>query len=627
VKSYHIARPIGLLFLYSATLLFSLWASYLLRFDFHPGAEYLRRFDLIAAFLIGFKLMMLVAYGQFGSLLSYFSLPDIRKIFLAMLTAAVVLLAVWFWQGIAFAPPRAVILTDFIVSFVSICGLRTGFRLLREGYFEKGIVSIAPRRRIGIIGAGDVGAELVKELTYRRTGGFEPTVFFDDDRGKWYTQIHGVQVIGAPEDIPAFIRKEPLDEVVIAMPGASAKRIREVVRILTECGIKFETVPSYAQLVTGKVRVSQIRPVEIEDLLGRDPVKLVTGSIRELVEGKVVMVTGAGGSIGSELCRQLANYGASVLLLIERSEMQLFLIEQDLKSLGVVAVIVPIVVDIRDERRISEIMRSYRPALLFHAAAHKHVPLMEHQPFEAFQNNTMGTIGLAELAIENGVEQFVFISTDKAINPTSVMGATKRLAEVFLQALQRDGSEYTKFIAVRFGNVLGSSGSVIPTFKRQIASGGPVTVTHPNMTRYFMTAQEAVGLVLQSAALGRGGEIFVLDMGNPVKIVDLARQLIELSGLKPDLDVEIEFTGLRPGEKLFEELNLDTEHLVPTEHAKIMQFLTVASPLAQVRASLLDIHLRTASMEPSMVKAEIQKLVPEYRPFTPLTATAGGQPL
>ncbi|NBR10188.1 MAG: polysaccharide biosynthesis protein [Opitutaceae bacterium] len=443
------------------------------------------------------------------------------------------------------------------------------------------------------------------------------------------------------------------------------------------------------------MRVSQIRPVEIQDLLGREAINLQTDRIRELVQNKVVMVTGAGGSIGSELCRQIASYAPRQLLLVERSEFLLFQIEQELIDLGLASNITTLVADITDPARIEGIFQRFKPVVIFHAAAHKHVPMMEQQPAEAFANNTLGTRLLANIALAHRVENFVLISSDKAINPTNVMGATKRMAELYLQALasavdggsrsehgrtvggpEVDGSlasspaplasglppqpshltpslatanpvcpvdaswhpgvrppacaganvhgsgassvakpRQTKFMAVRFGNVLGSSGSVIPTFKKQIAAGGPVTITHPDMTRYFMTVNEAVGLVLQSATLGEGGEIFVLDMGLPMKISDLARQLIELSGLEPETDIEIKYTGLRPGEKLFEELNHKTENMVATDHAKVMRFLSQPQTLEQIEAGFDAVKKAGASGDSDQIKLAIQKVVPEYQPY------------
>jgi FlaA1/EpsC-like NDP-sugar epimerase len=399
------------------------------------------------------------------------------------------------------------------------------------------------------------------------------------------------------------------------MPSAPAKRIGELVKLLQRAHLKFETVPSFDQLATGQVKVSQLREVEIQDLLGREPVELETENIRALLSGRVVMVTGAGGSIGSELCRQIASFNPQRLLLVEQSEVQIFQIEQELIEKGFGGIVLPLVADVMEEARVRYILQRFQPAVIFHAAAHKHVPMMESQPGEAIKNNTFATALLARLASEYGVERFVLISTDKAINPTNVMGATKRLSEIFCQALHADPQNKTKFMAVRFGNVLGSSGSVIPIFKKQIALGGPVKVTHPDVTRYFMTIPEAAGLVLQAATQGVGGEIFVLDMGEPVKIVELARQLIELSGLKPEEDIDIEYVGLRPGEKLFEELSHKGENVTPTNHSKIMRFVCQPHELGEVEKVFAEIqdHLYTA--EPLELKMLLKKAVPEYQPY------------
>jgi FlaA1/EpsC-like NDP-sugar epimerase len=344
-------------------------------------------------------------------------------------------------------------------------------------------------------------------------------------------------------------------------------------------------------------------------------VEIDGANVQRTLAGRVVMVTGAGGSIGSELCRQISAFAPEKLLLVERSEPHLFAIEQELIEAGHPTKIIPLVADILEVSRMEQIFRQFAPDTVFHAAAHKHVPMMEHQPSEAVKNNSIGTAHLATLAAHHGVSRFVLISTDKAINPTSVMGASKRLAEMFLQALHASADSSTKFMAVRFGNVLGSSGSVVPIFSRQIAAGGPVTVTHPEVTRYFMTIPEATRLVLQSAAQGDGGEIFVLDMGKPVKILDLARQMIELSGLVPDSDIEINLTGLRPGEKLYEELSHKGENLRPTNHAKIMRFVTTPLPLSFVKTAIEEFVRCINVAEPEQVKAMLKALIPEYRPF------------
>jgi FlaA1/EpsC-like NDP-sugar epimerase len=485
--------------------------------------------------------------------------------------------------------------------------------MLREGYFNFNGTE-QHHRRIGIIGAGDVGATLARDLLARRGLGMVPVAFLDDDRRKWGTSIHGITVIGPPESLPDYVNRHTLDEIIIAMPGATGRRMRAVVALLNQLRLRFEIVPSYEQLLTGRVRVSQIRPVEIQDLLGRPPVDLQADRIRELVRNRIVLVTGAGGSIGGELCRQIAAHAPRQLLLVERSEFLLFQIEQELITAGTGTTLAPLVADITSEERMRGIFQQFAPEIVFHAAAHKHVPMMERQPAEAFRNNTLGTRTLARLAVEFGVLRFVCISTDKAINPTNVMGATKRMAELYLQALQASTSR-TRFMAVRFGNVLGSSGSVIPTFNRQIAAGGPVTVTHPQVRRYFMTVNEAVGLVLQSATLGTGGEIFVLDMGEPMKIVDLARQLIELSGLEPDIDIEVKFTGLRPGEKLFEELSHTLENTTPTEHPKILLLRCTPMDLPLVETRLFHLAQVSGKAAAMDFKNAIKELVPEYQPY------------
>lgn len=634
---------------YSGTIVVAHWLAYLIRFEFHTPLEAQALFWRTLQWALPVELGFLYVFGQFRSLLSYFSFPDANRIVFACVATGSISLGVWYATGGVHAPPRSIIILSFLLDTVGLIYVRVSFRKLREWQRGNGENGRAERRAV-IFGAGDVGANLVKELLSRPDLGLRPVAFFDDDPTKWKMRIHGVPVLGRPELL--IESKTRADEAIFAMPSAPGKRLREIVQVLNEAHLRFSTVPSVEQMVNGTVRVSQIRPVELEDLLGREPVDLSTERISQLIAGKVVMVTGAGGSIGSELCRQIASYRPLRLLLVERCEVQMFQVEQELLALGCGAQVVPLVADVMDDERMRGIFARFRPQLVFHAAAHKHVPMMESQPYEAFRNNTLGTKRVASLAAEYAVERFVLISTDKAINPTNAMGATKRLAELYLQALQgtpvrikqiakEEAADQqtteartlsraaaptawpgtsadvsaTKFMAVRFGNVLGSSGSVIPTFKKQIAAGGPITVTHPDVTRYFMTIPEAVGLVLQSATLGQGGEIFVLDMGKRTKIVDVARQLIELSGLRPDVDIEIKFTGLRPGEKLFEEINHSTENMAPTDHPKIMRFTGAPLPFEALRQGLLTIQENAANLDANQVKLEIQKLVPEYTPY------------
>src|SRR6266550_3127411 len=579
-----------LLLLYAAELSASLWFAYELRFEFvlDPVSKHERL--IVLQWLVPTQLVLLTLFRQLKPLLGYFSTPDLTRMFHALTIGVVVTLAVWVVWGSPYAPPRSVIVIDSVFAMVGLTGVRLALRTYRESLNSSSIGDRNGKVRVAIIGAGDAGAVLAHELFLKPGFGLNPIAFFDDDKRKWRSRVHDIPVVGSPEKLLDVAAKLDIQEAIIAMPSAPAKRVGEIVQILRQARLQCKTIPSIDQLALGQVRVSQLRNVEVQDLLGREHVELETESIRSVLYNQVVLVTGAGGSIGSELCRQIATYQPAKLLLLDRSEPGVFQIEQELIGLGHGQVIIPLVGDILDAGRMREIFTHHRPQVIFHAAAHKHVPMMEHQPSEAIKNNSLGTALLADLALEFGVSRFTLISTDKANNPTSVMGATNRLAELYMQSLYDAYPDRTKFMAVRFGNVLGSSGSVIPLFQKQIADGGPVRVTHPEMTRFFMTIPEASMLVLQSAAQGTGGEIFVLDMGKPVKIVDLARQMIELSGLKPDEDIQIEFIGIRPGEKLFEELSHRGENFVPTSHPKICRFISQPAELADIRHTLQ--HLR-----------------------------------
>ena len=517
--------------------------------------------------------------------------------------------------GWAYAPPRSVVVADFGFSLIGLAALRLALRRVLS--HRAAAAQEAPQKRVrraGVIGAGLVGATLAQEFANRRELGLQAVAFFDDDRSKWGHRIQNVPVVGPPEALLGDQFNLELEEVIIAMPNASTKRVAEIIRTLQQLQVKFSTVPSAYELTTGQARVTQLRTVEFQELLGREQVELGNENVRHILRDQVVMVTGAGGSIGSELCRQIAAYAPRTLLLVEQSEVQLFQIEQNLIEGGSGKKIVPLLANVLDRQRMEFILRDYSPRVVFHAAAHKHVPMTERQPGEAVKNNALATLQLAEACLRYEVDRFVLISSDKAINPTNVMGATKRLAEMCVQSLHADFPDATRFMAVRFGNVLGSSGSVVPIFNKQIAAGGPVTVTHPEVTRYFMTIPEAVGLVLQSAAQGSGGEIFTLDMGKPVKIVDLARQLIRLSGFIPDKDIRIEFTGLRPGEKLFEELSYEGEHIAPTRHPKIMRLQCEPAPFYQMRAFVLDLVAQINAATADELKCSLQRAVPEYHP-------------
>lgn len=599
--------------IYSAIIGASFYVAYEIRFDFQvPSGYQHQRFHYVGAVIL-LKLVALVFAKQFRSMLTYFGITDLFRVVAAMLVSTAVLMTPHTIIPQHFVLPRGMLLVDFMLCLGGLCSARLGTRLFRERLRPTEKPGRQATQRIAIVGAGDAGASLASEFLNNPGRGFKPVAFFDDDPHKHGQLIHGVPVLGLPEKIAKMTSLDRVAKIVIAMPSAQARRIQDIVGFANEAGLKVETLPSLEELASGRVRASRIRPVEVQDLLGREAVNLDSASIKKLVENRVVMVTGAGGSIGSELCRQIVALNPKRLLMVEQSEGNLFTIEQELGELGLGAVSLPLVADILNRERMESIFSRYAPEVVFHAAAHKHVFMMEKQPAEAIGNNVLGTRQVALLAAQYRVRTFVLISTDKAINPTSVMGATKRMAEIQIQAIQAvQASQGTAFIAVRFGNVLGSSGSVIPIFKRQIANGGPVTVTHPDVMRYFMTIPEAVGLVLQSAVMGKGGEIFVLDMGQPIKIVDLANQMIVLSGYKPGEEIEIKFTGLKPGEKLFEELQHKTEKYQPTEHPRVMRFV---GEVAFSESGLMELEEKLYVLHSSELKKALQGFVPEYVPY------------
>ena len=605
----------------------SLWFAYELRFvgaDEPTTAEHLafedylyRQRPFALLWLIPLKVVLLALWGQFRGVFYYFRLPDALRTALALATATFVALALpQLLGGTAadpFSLPRGVTLIDFNLSLVLFIGFRVSVRALRERFSAVPASSGGVVERIAIVGAGQTGAQLVADLLGRRGHGLEPVCFLDDDVAKHDLHIHGIPVIGSPARMGELAEKFGVTEIILALPANSVRRIREVSALATAKNLRVLVVPSMEELAGGRVRASDIRPISVEDILGRAPAQLDDAAIAAMVKGRVVLVTGAGGSIGLELSRQVAAHGPAKLLLLDQCEALLYQAEQDLIGAGHGALISPLVGDVTDLARMTDVFAAHRPSLVLHAAAHKHVPMMEAQPGEALKNNVEGTWVVAHLAAEHGAEKFVLISSDKAVNPTNVMGASKRLAELMLRSLQARPGFRTSFMAVRFGNVLGSSGSVIPIFRRQIAAGGPVTVTHPEAKRYFMTIPEAVGLVLQSATLGRGGEILVLEMGQPLKIIDVARQLIELSGLRLDVDIEIRIIGLRPGEKLVEELQCEGEQFRPTTHPRVFRFVAAGEtglPPEALRSQVADL-LR---LEPGACKQGIRRLVPEYVP-------------
>jgi FlaA1/EpsC-like NDP-sugar epimerase len=466
-------------------------------------------------------------------------------------------------------------------------------------------------RRALIVGAGAAGEMIVKELLAHPGLGLNPIGFVDDDRSKHNHRLCDLPVMGGLSAITDLVMSHDIDEVVIAMPRASGAVVRQVVRGALEAGVKTRTVPAISDIISGRVSVASLRQVEIQDLLRRDPIQTDLEQVRSLATGETVLVTGSGGSIGSELCRQLAQLEPAQIIVLGHGENSIFDILAEMNERFPTVTAVPVIADVRDRERLRQVFAEYRPYSVFHAAAHKHVPLMEGNVAEAVTNNVLGTKNVAELAAEFGVEHLVLISTDKAVRPTNIMGATKRVAEQVVQEVAEANGR--KFVAVRFGNVLGSRGSVVPTFLRQIRSGGPVTVTHPEMRRYFMTIPEAVQLVLQAGAIGQGGEVFVLDMGEPIRVLDLATDLIRLSGLEVGADIEIHFTGVRPGEKLYEELFFDSESAVPTDHPKVLRAKNGMLPIGST--SMVDALVEAARVgrPDHEIRGLLLRLVPDFK--------------
>lgn len=506
--------------------------------------------------------------------------------------------------------PRSIyILTALVLTFF-VGGTRLSLRVYSYLTSKPQYIQRTQKlNKVLVIGAGDAGAMLAREIERYHSGKRKIIGFIDDDRDKQGKTMFGIRVLGSRYDIEQVVADTDANEIIIAMPSVKGKEIKEIIDVCKNTNCKLTILPGVYEIIEGTVSVNQLRPVEVEDLLGRDPVKLDTKNVSAYITGKVVLITGAGGSIGSEICRQVAKMQPKKMLLLGKGENSIYEISQELSIEYPQIRKVPIIADVRDEERINGIMDYFHPHVVFHAAAHKHVPLMEYQPMEAVRNNVLGTKVVAEAASKNGVETFVMISTDKAVNPTSVMGCTKRVAEMFVQSM--NSISETRFAAVRFGNVLGSRGSAIPLFKKQIAKGGPVTVTHPDMKRYFMTIPEASQLVLQAGAMAEGGEVFVLDMGEPVKIYDLARDMITLSGMIPEVDIEIKFTGLRPGEKLFEELLSAEDGTEATQHKKIFTAM-----IKCVDKTKLDFQIRRLLEQTTgdNVVEVLKETVPTYRP-------------
>ncbi|MCU1285413.1 MAG: nucleoside-diphosphate sugar epimerase [Acidobacteriales bacterium] len=583
-------------------LVITYFGSIFLRFDFIVPSSDQITFLYYLPIVVAIKLPLFYYFNLLRGWWRYAGMSDLADITKAALVSA---LLIYFFRPASF--PGSVVILDMMLTILMVAGARFAVRAYTE-HVQK---SAAQRNTI-IVGAGSAGSSIVAELKRNPDLDYKPIGFVDDDPTKLGISIHGVRVLAKTETLPKLIANGNVQCVLFAIPSATGKKIEQIVTDCRDCNVELKILPSVSERIKGRSPVSQVRNIQLEDLLGRAPVVLDVNTIRAKFAGKVLLITGAGGSIGSELVRQLAKFSPRRLLLFDRSENDLFKISVEMSIRFPEIDCMPVIGDIQDVAHLRQVFASQRPDSVFHAAAYKHVPLMEMNCFQAITNNIFGTYNVAVIAKEYSVRDFVLISSDKAVNPTNIMGVSKRIAELIVLSLQK--SQHTRFTAVRFGNVLGSNGSVVPTFQQQIESGGPITVTSADAKRYFMTIPEAVQLVLQASTMGQGGEIFVLDMGEPVRILDLAENLVRLSGLEPGRDIKIVFTGLRPGEKLVEQLRLAEEQLGATAHDKIRVLKGESKLFGQVLESLHDLSALVEAKNINALVTKLKEIVPEYLP-------------
>ncbi len=585
------------------------YSSLALRYsDFHINAVPIAIFFQSCLLLTLIQVCCFWFMGFYKGIWRFASTPDLFRLIKGITIAVSLSFAGIFLLNRMVGIPRSTFIIDWLLLLTFLGGMRFTYRIWRDNFWYQYNEAL---QKVIIVGAGAGGSQLFRELRESRNLQMKVVAFVDDDPSKYHKILHGVSIMGKIADLPAIIQKTDATKIFIAIPSANGDQIQNIVESCKNTELEFKTLPSMSEIINGKSELSQLRNIEIEDLLGRKEVVLNDDSVQAMVANKVVLITGAGGSIGSEICNQLVKYKPERLILFEMTEFFLYELENNLRKKYPTLDIIPIIGDVRNKEKVHRVFAKYLPQVVLHAAAYKHVPIMEDNPAEAVKTNIFGTKVVAEAAVAHAVERFVLISTDKAVNPTNVMGATKRVAELVCQLVQQN--QKTKFMTVRFGNVLGSSGSVIPLFKQQLKSGGPITITHPDIIRYFMSIPEACRLVLQAAALGRGGEIFVLDMGAPVKIVDLAKQMIRLAGLKLGTDIDIQYTGLRPGEKLYEELFVTNENTTTTEHPMV-KMARPNSPNIDITTLLANLFKQIEGASETDVKLALKTLVPEYFP-------------
>ncbi len=602
-------RVFGLFIADIFTIVLSVYGALVLRFNGPIETMYLQRANSIIIPIVVVCYGILYAFEMYKGIWKYASIAELWNIIFSSITSTLAIIIISYVTGNTL--PATCYLMTLVILVAGLCASRYSYRLIRMFRREYLHSEEKVKERVLIYGAGSAGEKILREIVNASGLHKEVVCFIDDDDNKWTRKIHNVRIKGGRDVLKSVCQEEKIDEIIVAMPSADRKQLAEVLNICKETKCKLKRVPGYYQILNGEVHLSDLKDVEVQDLLGRDQIEVNLSEIMGYVKDKVVMVTGGGGSIGSELCRQIAASNPKQLIIVDIYENNAYDIQLELKDKYPQLNLETLIASVRNTDKINHLFEQYHPDIVYHAAAHKHVPLMEDSPCEAVKNNVFGTLNVVRAADKYGTKRFILISTDKAVNPTNVMGATKRMCEMIVQSYNKKSN--TEYVAVRFGNVLGSNGSVIPLFKKQIKAGGPVTVTHPDIIRYFMTIPEAVSLVLQAGAYAKGGEIFVLDMGEPVKIDDMARNLIKLSGYEPDIDIKIEYTGLRPGEKLFEELLMKEEGMQDTPN----KLIHIGKPIELDEEKFFNqlVHLKEVAYQDSTdIRKDIKEIVDTYQP-------------